>query len=169
MRRAHITGVAQAATVVAGAAGATAASSLAILLPACVLVTGSTGGYVVEAGAASPSCATGNVGTGGVGSGAGAEAGGGADAGCSGLALNCISAVDCGDAGLGCCVVSTGSAVVTMCNALPCPGPLPVQACQTPAECGGGSVTCRRQKCTFAAGSVEVSLCGTVPFVCTPE
>jgi hypothetical protein len=110
----------------------------------CVLVTGSTDGYVLaDTGTAAATC--------------------GGDATCPALSLGCSSTADClADGGVeACCLVPTSaSGVIAACSAQPCP-PLGAQLCATTAECAG-SLECVPQQCMFGAAAIAIRACGNV-------
>jgi hypothetical protein len=116
-----------------------------------MLITGGTGGYVLEdAGDGLPDDASGQP-DGGTGN---WIPDGGA----------CRKAAECGDAGLVCCVVGAPGAdlsqVTSVCQTGPCSGP--VQLCGKNSECANNA-SCSLQTCTVGGTTVSVKACGALP------
>jgi hypothetical protein len=112
---------------------------LAGLLARCVIFTGGTDGYQLEDSGAGPLLG---------------PDGGGA----------CRKAAECGDAGLICCVVLSGTnlaAATSICQSGPCTGQPPIQLCGKNAECAGGS--CVLQQCSGGGATVSIKACGVIP------
>ena len=90
-----------------------------------------------------------------------------AEAGCSGLVLECASAADC-DAGAVCCltVLSLSSASVACQSGASCgDAGGSIQLCKSDGECGG--TTCITQSCPFGGATVTIQACGAVA-LCSP-
>jgi hypothetical protein len=120
-----------------------AASLASPVMAGCILVTGGTAGYTAPD----------------AGFDAGAEAGFGD--GSSG-SLTCLSAGDCAEAGVVCCVDLSASAPVMRCQAPPCGGAYPIQLCTSSTECGDAGA-CTSQSCMLGAAVVSQRICGETP------
>jgi hypothetical protein len=120
------------------------AIALAITLPRCFLVTGGTSGYkLADAGACD------------------------GDSACPGLALGCLSALDCqvdGGTDVCCATMSSPSSGRSACQKGPCET---VQLCKGPTECKG--TTCVSQECEFGGAALTLQSCGGIPVVCSGD
>jgi hypothetical protein len=105
----------------------------------CILVTGGTDGYYARDAGRSSVCSDGGEG------------------GCPALA--CVSAVDCGDGGAVCCLVTNTSVGIGTACQESCGGAFPVQLCRTNAECGDAG-PCGTQSCSVGGSSFVLEVCG---------